>query len=112
MPMAVLTDEYTASAAELFSCALRDYGKAKLVGTTTYGKGSMQSILMLNDGTGLRLTTYLYSPPKSPNYDGVGLTPDFVVNPTDEMLEKNYFEISDQEDNQLKAACDYLTGKK
>lgn len=112
MPMAVLTDEHTASAAELFSCALRDYEKAKLVGTTTYGKGSMQTIFMMSDGTGLRFTTYLYSPPKSENYDGVGLTPDIVVYPTDEMLEKNYFEITDSEDNQLKAACDYLTGKK
>ena len=111
MPMAVLTDEYTASAAELFSCALRDYGKAKLIGTTTYGKGSMQTIFMLTDGTGLRFTTYLYSPPISENYDGIGLTPDIMVYPTDEMLDKNYFEIKDSEDNQLKAACDYLTGK-
>lgn len=112
MPMAVLTDEYTASAAELFSCALRDYEKAKLVGTKSYGKGSMQTIFMMDDGTGLRFTTYLYSPPKSANYDGVGLTPDIEVIPTEEMTQKNYFEITDQEDNQLKAACDYLKGKK
>ena len=112
IPMAVLTDGYTASAAELFSCALRDYNKAKLVGTQSYGKGSMQTVFMMQDGTGLRFTTYLYSPPKSPNYDGIGLTPDIIVEPNEELLEKNYFEITDHEDNQLQSACDYLSGKK
>lgn len=108
VPMAVLTDGNTASAAELFTCALRDYEKAIIVGTTTYGKGSVQSLIELEDGTGLRFTTYLYSPPKSENYDGVGIVPDVIVELDELLIDKNYFEITDAEDNQLKAALDAL----
>ncbi|MBQ7907183.1 MAG: S41 family peptidase [Clostridia bacterium] len=108
VPMAVLTDGNTASAAELFTCALRDYDKAVVVGTTTYGKGSVQSLIELEDGTGLRFTTYLYSPPKSENYDGVGIVPDVEVELDESLLNKNYFEITDAEDNQLRAAVDAL----
>ncbi len=108
VPMAVLTDGYTASAAELFTCALRDYEKAIVVGTTTYGKGSMQSVVMLEDGSGLRMTTNLYNPPKSPNYDGVGITPDIEVELDSSLENKNYFEITDAEDNQLERACSAL----
>ncbi len=111
VPMAVLTDGNTASAGELFTCALRDYNKAVIIGTKTYGKGSMQSVIRLDDGTGLRFTTYLYNPPKTPNYDGIGITPDVVVELDKELENKNYFEITDQEDNQLKSAYEALLNK-
>ena len=75
LPMAVLIDEHTASAAELFAAALRDYEMARLVGTTTYGKGVAQSTYELEDGSAVRLTTSYYYPPCGENYDGVGVAP-------------------------------------
>ena len=108
--MAVLVNENTASAAELFTCALKDYELATVVGTKTYGKGSMQTIYMLPDGTGLRLTTNKYNPPKSPNYDGVGIAPHVEVEICDELKDKSQFEYTDSEDNQLKEAYNRVKG--
>ena len=104
VPMAVLVNENTASAGELFCSALQDYKKAVIVGTQTYGKGSMQTIRQLSDGSGLSVTYRYYCPPFSDNYDGVGVTPDVVVEPAGAMLEKNIYKITDEEDNQLQAA--------
>lgn len=108
LPMAVLTDEYTASAAELFTCALKDYDKAIIVGTKTYGKGCMQNVFELPCGGALRYTTNLFNGPTSPNFDGIGISPDALVELDSSLSEKNYFEISDSEDNQLKGAYDAL----
>ena len=111
VPMAVLTNGTTASGAELFTCALKDYGKALVVGTTTYGKGCMQSIINLPNGGALRYTTHLYNPPTSGNYDGVGITPNIEVE-LDSSLEKiNHFEITDEMDNQLKVAYEAINPK-
>ena len=110
--MAVLVNDNTASAAELFACALRDYDKAILVGTKTYGKGSMQTIYMLPDGTGLRLTTNKYNPPKSGNYDGVGIEPDITVELSDALSGKSSFEYTDSEDNQLMEAVSGMKNDK
>ena len=109
--MAVLTNENTASAAELFTCALKDYEKAIIVGTKTYGKGSMQTVYMLPDGTGLRLTTNKYNPPMSDNYDGVGITPDIEIELSEALAGKSPFEYTDSEDNQLQRACEALKNK-
>ena len=84
MPMAVVVNEETASAAELFAQALWDYEKAKTVGVTTYGKGLMQTIYRLDDGSALDITVAKYNPPKSPNFDGVGVIPDYEVELTQE----------------------------
>lgn len=81
IPMVVLTNGNTASAAELFACLLRDYADAVLVGETTFGKGIMQTTYTLPDGGGLTLTTATYSTGKTECYHGVGLTPD-VESPT------------------------------
>lgn len=104
VPMAVLTNGGTASAAELFTCALKDYERAIVVGTKTFGKGSVQSLIGLPDGTGLRFTTYLYNPPITENYHGVGITPDFEIELDESLQNKNFFEITDIEDNQLQKA--------
>ncbi len=104
VPMAVLTDGATASAGELFTCALKDYDKAVIVGTKTYGKGCMQNIITLPNGGALRYTTQLYNPPKSENYDGVGITPDIEVELDSSLGKLNYFEITDAQDNQLASA--------
>ena len=108
VPMAVLTDGYTASAAELFTCALKDYDKAVIVGTKTYGKGCMQNVFELPCGGALRYTTNLFNGPTSPNFDGIGILPDVTIEPNEVLNEKNLFEIEDSEDNQLKGAYDAL----
>ena len=108
MPMVVLTNERTASAAELFSAALRDYEKADLVGTTTYGKGTMQSVIPLADNSALVISYRMYAPPFSENYDGVGLIPDMEIELSEEAAEQNSYKIADSDDNQLLAAINSL----
>ncbi|MBO5212051.1 MAG: PDZ domain-containing protein [Clostridia bacterium] len=105
LEIAVLMNENSASAAELFAAALRDYEYATLVGTKTYGKGSMQTVYRLPDGSGLSLTTNKYNPPSNVNYDGVGLEPDIVIELDESLKDKNFYKITDEEDNQLLEAC-------
>lgn len=107
MPMAVLCNGNTASAGELFTSALKDYEKAVIVGTKTFGKGSMQSVIPLSNGGGVSFTTNRYDPPYSENYDGVGITPDIVIDLTDELYEK-FYTMSHDEDIQLQAALKEL----
>lgn len=104
MPMVILVNDSTASAAELFTSALRDYDKALVVGTTTYGKGCMQTTLQLEDGSALTITYRMYSPPYSENYHEVGIVPDVVVELDESLANKNIYKITDEEDNQLAAA--------
>jgi carboxyl-terminal processing protease len=107
LPMAVLTNQNTASAAELFTAALRDYGKAKSIGTKTFGKGTMQEIINLDDGTALELSVAYFYPPKSDSFEGKGITPDIEVNlPADE--QNHLFAISDSKDTQLQAGIKYI----
>ncbi len=92
-PMAVLVNENTASAAELFASALRDYNLAKLVGKTTYGKGTMQTMLPLSPAIGggaLSISTGMYNPPYSDNYEDKGLKPDIDIDLPDEQAEIFY----------------------
>ncbi|MEE0970377.1 MAG: S41 family peptidase [Clostridia bacterium] len=107
-PMVVLCNENTASAAELFTSALMDYKKAISVGGVTYGKGSMQTLLPLSDGSGIKLTTKMYFPPFSEGYDGIGITPDIEIQMPEELKNVNLFKISDNEDTQLQRAIKYL----
>lgn len=100
VPMAVLTNKNTASAAELFAAVLRDYNKAKLVGSNTYGKGVLQDIYPLSDGSAIKITTAKFNPPVSENFDGVGLKPDFVVDLSAEQ-EKQWYELDFTNDPQI-----------
>ncbi len=109
-PMAVLVNGSTASAAELFCSALKDYDKATVVGTQTYGKGCMQTVQQLPDGSGLSVTYRYYCPPFSDNYDGIGVTPDIIVELDEALADKNIYKITDEEDNQLRAAVEALYG--
>lgn len=104
-PMVVLTNENTASAAELFTQALRDYGVAKSVGTTTFGKGVMQVTHSLKDGSAIRITVAQYNPPKSANYDGVGIKPDYEVTLTEDQV-KAFDTLDETTDPQLKKALE------
>ncbi len=106
MPMAVLVNEYTASAAELFSSALRDFNKAKLVGTNTFGKGIMQNVVDLSFGAGLRITVAKYKTAKSDCYHEIGLAPDYEV----ELPENTDISKPDpKNDPQLKKAIEILS---
>lgn len=110
---AVLANGSTASAAELFTCALMDYGISKIVGTTTYGKGSMQTIFSLEYAgyaEAVKMTTKMYFPPISEGYDGIGIKPDLEIDLDEALKNKNIYKITDAEDNQIQAAID-LIGK-
>jgi carboxyl-terminal processing protease len=101
VPVAVLVDENTASAAEISAAALRDDDHAVLVGNQTYGKGSMQSVYQLADGSTLRLTDRLWLTPHKKSISGVGLKPNILV-PTRQRAG------SSSSDLQLAAAERYL----
>jgi carboxyl-terminal processing protease len=80
VPVTILVDQGTASASEILSAALRDHGRAKLVGQPTYGKGTVQTFYDLEDGAGLKLTTARYLTPKGNSLESKGLIPDVSVN--------------------------------
>ncbi len=111
-PMAVLVNGSTASAAELFTSTMRDYDKAVIVGTTTYGKGCMQTTIPMSDGSAFTVTYRMYKPPFSESYHGVGIVPDIEVELDESLKEKNSFKITDEEDNQLREAVKALTEDK
>ncbi len=106
-PMAVLCDSVTASAGELFCAALKDYNVATLIGTKTFGKGTMQSVLRLSDGSGVSITIAYYLPPFSENYHGIGVEPHITLELADDIEGT----LTDENDNQLHAAVSELTGK-
>lgn len=105
VPCAVLVNGNSASASEVFSGALQDYGLAGIIGTQTFGKGIVQSIYKLDDGSAVKLTTQDYYTPNGNNIHGIGITPDEVV----ELDEDAYKQ--DGTDTQLDAAVRYIMDK-
>lgn len=106
IPLAVLVNENSASASEIFAGAVKDYGIGTIVGTTTYGKGIVQSIRTLSDGSAVKLTVSKYYTPKGNNIHKTGITPD-----VEEKLDSNLLNKSDyshEEDNQLQRAIQVL----
>jgi carboxyl-terminal processing protease len=81
VPVIALVDQGTASAAEILAAALRDHGRAQLVGVPTYGKGTVQTFYDLDDGSGLKLTTARYYTPSGKLLESNGITPDVLVEP-------------------------------
>lgn len=102
LPLVVLVNNGTASAAEILAGALRDYKRAVLIGEPTYGKGSVQSIRQLSDGAALHITIATWYTPKHNAIEGKGLAPDFSIPYTDDDQKKG-------QDPQLNRAIEYLT---
>ena len=98
LPMVVLVNGNTASASEIFAGTLKDYDKAEIIGTTTFGKGIVQTIIPLNDGSALKLTTSEYYTPEGICIHGKGIEPDMTVE----------YDAEAEEDNQLQAAMDFF----
>ena len=109
MPLAVLVNGNSASASEIFAGAVKDYGIGTIVGTTTYGKGVVQSIRQLSDGSAVKLTIANYYTPKGNSINKTGIQPDVEVELSPEFL--NQEEITHEEDNQLQAALNSLDTK-
>lgn len=106
IPLAVLVNELSASASEIFAGAVQDYGVGTIVGTTTYGKGIVQSISALTDGSAVKLTVSNYFTPKGNSIHKVGIKPDVEIKLDANLLNKD--EITHEEDNQLQAALEVL----
>lgn len=104
IPMAVLINGYSASASEIFSGALQDYGMAKIVGTQSFGKGIVQSVIPLSDGSAVKLTVSTYYTPIGRNIHGLGITPDVVVELDEELRQKPVVPL--EEDNQVQKAIE------
>jgi carboxyl-terminal processing protease len=85
MPMIVLVNEGSASASEIVAGALQDWSKAIILGTQTFGKGSVQTIVPLSDGSGLRLTTAKYYTPKGRSIQNTGIEPQILVKPVQKL---------------------------
>lgn len=105
-PIVILTNENTASASEILAGALKDLGKAKIVGTKTYGKGVIQQILSLSDGSGLKITIEEYQTPNRNKINKVGIEPDETVELPDSV--KSVLNVEENEDTQLQKAIQIL----
>ena len=105
-PVVVLVNEYSASASEMLAGTLKDYGRAKIVGTKTYGKGVMQSILELDDGSALKITVAEYFTASEATINKVGITPDV------EIKYERPPEDNPKKDNQLEKAIEVIKDQK
>lgn len=108
IPVAILVNGNSASASEVFSGAMQDEGKAKLIGTKTFGKGIVQTIFDLQDGSALKMTTSKYFTPKGRNIHGSGLEPDIEVELDRKTLQQSDQDGNLQPDNQMQKAIEYL----
>lgn len=106
LPLAVLVNGSSASAAEVFTGAVMDYDAGIVVGTQTFGKGIVQSLVPLGDGTAVKLTTAHYYTPSGFDLHGEGLTPDVIVDLDEELKTQAVVELD--EDNQVQAAIEAL----
>lgn len=106
MPLAVLVNENSASASEIFAGAVQDHEVGTIVGTTTYGKGVVQELRQLSDGSAVKLTVSNYYTPNGNSINKVGIKPDVEVKLASVLLNKD--EITHEEDNQLQKALNVI----
>ncbi|MCB5941495.1 PDZ domain-containing protein [bacterium 210820-DFI.6.52] len=108
LPMTVIVNENTASAAEMFAAVLRDFGKAKLVGTGTYGKGVMQEYKQLSDGSGIDITVAYLVPPSGEKFNETGLKPDYKVTLSTQQQQQAHM-LTVETDPQIKKAIEVVS---
>ena len=111
LKMTVLCNESTASAAEVFTATMQDYGLAEIVGTQTFGKGIMQSTrrVSLGDTVGyIKFTTYAYQTKRGVSYHGEGINPDHRVELSDEAKKQPLLLLGQDQDEQLKTAVQIM----
>ena len=106
MPIVVLTNENTASSSEILAGALKDHKKAKIVGEKTYGKGVIQQLLTLPDGSGLKITSEKYLTPNRTEINKVGIEPDEKVELPESIT--NVLNVEKNDDTQLQKAIEIL----
>ena len=100
--MVVLVNQGSASASEIVSGALQDYGRAPLVGTTTFGKGSVQKPIILSDNSYLKVTIAKWLTPDGVSIDEKGLEPDIIVEIPEDLVEE------EEKDLQLEKAIEII----
>ena len=103
IPIVVLVNGNSASASEIFAGALKDYNKATIIGTKTYGKGVIQTLTKLSDGSGLKMTTDEYCTPSRNKINKIGIEPNITVELPDDIEE-----LTDENDTQLQRAIEEL----
>lgn len=106
MPVILLTNENTASSSEILAGALQDLGIAKIVGTKTYGKGVIQEVLSLPDGSGIKITSEKYLTPNKREINKVGIQPDVEVELPETVT--NILNVEEKDDTQLQKAIEML----
>ncbi|WP_278872602.1 S41 family peptidase [Anaerotignum lactatifermentans] len=109
VPMVVLVNGNSASAAEILAGAIQDTGRGELIGTTTFGKGLVQRLFTLPDGSGLNVTIQKYYTPNGTSIHGVGITPDYEVELPEEYAQQT--NIPAEVDTQLQKAVEVLSEK-
>ena len=107
LPVVVLTNENTASASEILAGALKENGKATIVGEQTYGKGVIQELISLKDGSGIKITTEEYYTPNRNKINKVGIEPDEKISLPDEVA--NSYSVDKKYDTQLQKAITILS---
>ena len=108
IPLAVLVNGNSASASEIFAGAIQDYSKGTIVGTTTFGKGIVQSLIPFNDGSAIKTTTAKYYTPSGKCIHGTGIQPEVEVELSEGLEQET--SISHEEDNQLQKAIEVVKG--
>ena len=106
VPVVILVNENSASATEILAGALKDNNAARIIGTTTYGKGLIQELIRLTDGSGIKMTTNEYYTPNQNRINKVGITPDEIVELPEEF--KDELDIPEESDTQLQKAIELL----
>ena len=109
MPIAVLVNGNSASASEIFAGAIRDFDYGTLIGTTTFGKGIVQNIMQLKDGSAIKLTVAKYYTPNGDNIHGTGITPDVEIEY--EYTGDTEGTYDEMQDNQILKAIEVLNGE-
>lgn len=109
IPMAVLVNGSSASASEIFAGCMKDHGVATLVGTTTFGKGIVQQVVPLSDGSAIKLTIAKYFTPNGNDIHKIGIEPDVEVELPDELLKEPI--LPEDQDIQLQKAEEILTAQ-